>query len=58
VGRDEVGRDEVGRVRRRRWRVVVLALAGVYFLLPLFAAAEFCSHQQQALRAATDPATT
>ena len=28
-------------MRRRRWRVVVLALAGVYFLLPLFAAAEF-----------------
>ena len=27
--------------RRRRWRVVVLALAAVYFLLPLLAAAEF-----------------
>jgi putative spermidine/putrescine transport system permease protein len=28
-------------VRRRRWRVVVLAVAAVYFLLPLLAAAEF-----------------
>lgn len=28
-------------MRRRRWRVVVLALAAVYFLLPLLAAAEF-----------------
>jgi len=28
-------------VRRRHWRVVVLALAAVYFLLPLLAAAEF-----------------
>jgi len=27
--------------RRRRWRVIVLALAAVYFLLPLLAAAEF-----------------
>jgi putative spermidine/putrescine transport system permease protein len=27
--------------RGRRWRVVVLALAAVYFLLPLLAAAEF-----------------
>ena len=29
------------RGRGRRWRVVVLALAAVYFLLPLLAAAEF-----------------
>lgn len=28
-------------MRRRRWRVVVLVIAAVYFLLPLFAAAEF-----------------
>jgi putative spermidine/putrescine transport system permease protein len=28
-------------IRRRRWRVVVLALAALYFLLPLLAAAEF-----------------
>lgn len=31
----------VGAMRGRRWRVVVLALAAVYFLLPLLAAAEF-----------------
>ena len=28
-------------MRRRRWRVVVLALAGLYFLVPLLSAAEF-----------------
>ena len=28
-------------VRRRHWRVVVLAIAAAYFLLPLLAAAEF-----------------
>lgn len=28
-------------MRRRRWRVVVLALAAVYFLVPLLSAAEF-----------------
>ena len=31
----------MGAVRRRRWRVVVLALAAVYFLVPLLSAAEF-----------------
>ena len=31
----------VGAMRGRRWRVIVLTLAAVYFLLPLLAAAEF-----------------